>query len=82
MRVTLDRIGNSRGVRLPKAIIEQCGFELGIEMTVRGTEVVLSPAKPIREGWDERFREAAGVEPEAPLLGEFGTDWEDDGWTW
>ncbi|HZL35946.1 MAG TPA: AbrB/MazE/SpoVT family DNA-binding domain-containing protein [Tepidisphaeraceae bacterium] len=57
----LVRIGNSRGIRLPKAIIEQAGLEGAIEITVRGDRVILrssqNPENP-RAGWEEAIKKA------------------------
>ncbi len=46
----LVRIGNSRGIRLPKAVIEQVGLIDNVEVSVRGEEIVIRPAaeKPPR----------------------------------
>lgn len=56
MKVAPVKIGNSRGVRLPKAVLEQCGFTDEAELTVQKGRIVLAPAarKP-REGWEEAF---------------------------
>jgi len=52
MKVSLVKIGNSRGVRLPKAVLEQCGFGDTVEMTVQRGKVVLGkPDSKAREGW-------------------------------
>ena len=56
MKVSLIAIGNSRGIRLPKAVLEQCGFGDTVELTVeRGKVVLAQPAKRPREGWAEAF---------------------------
>lgn len=52
MLVPLIRIGNSKGVRLPKAVIEQAGLEDEIELEVKDGKVILSSAKPSRAGWE------------------------------
>jgi antitoxin MazE len=61
----LVRIGNSRGVRLPKAVIEQAGIIDGVEIAVRGDEVVLRPTgeKRPRAGWDAAFKKALAALP-------------------
>ena len=51
MLVTLIRIGNSKGVRLPKAVIEQAGLKDEIDLEVKDGKVILSPARPARAGW-------------------------------
>lgn len=56
MKAQLIKIGNSRGVRLPKALIDQLGLGKDIELEVREDEIAIRPAqrKP-REGWAESF---------------------------
>lgn len=49
MRTHIVRIGNSRGVRIPKALLEQAGFEK------EGAGDSL-PEK-VRDGWAESFAE-------------------------
>ncbi len=48
------KIGNSRGIRIPKAIIEQAkleGKELNIKIVKEG--LLVTPSKGHREGWKE-----------------------------
>jgi antitoxin MazE len=71
MQAKLVKIGNSRGVRLPKAIIAQAGLTDQIDIAVRRNEVILrsASAKP-RQGWDQAFRNAVASqgqdEPDGP----------------
>jgi len=53
MKTKLVRIGNSRGVRLPKPIIEQVGLLDEVELTVRDGAVVISASQSARHGWGE-----------------------------
>jgi antitoxin MazE len=60
MRAKLVRIGNSRGVRLPKAMIEEAGLGDDLELTVRDGEIVIARVKKkVREGWAEAARHMA-----------------------
>ncbi len=68
MKAKLIRIGNAQGIRLPKAAIEQCGFEGEVELRVEGRSLVLSPARAPRQGWDEVFAAMAERGDDAPLL--------------
>lgn len=40
------RIGNSRGVRIPRGLLEQAGLENDVEMSVHGNRLVIEPARP------------------------------------
>jgi antitoxin MazE len=56
VRAKLVRIGNSRGVRLPKAVIAEANLGDEVELIVRRDEVVLKRVRKVREGWAEDAR--------------------------
>ena len=67
MRMELVRIGNSRGIRIPKPLIEQCGLGKTVELRVENERLVISPERRPRQGWEEAFR-AAGPPASDELL--------------
>ncbi len=82
LKVAIVRIGNSRGVRIPKAMLEQCGFGDEVELSVRDGSLVLSnPAKP-RQGWEAAFAAACAEGKEVPLDPHVGTTWDEEEWEW
>jgi antitoxin MazE len=85
MRAKLVRIGNSRGVRLPKPILEASGLMDEIEIAVEAGRVVLTPAvRRPREGWAEEARRmVANGDGTDPFKGSATSDfWQGEGWTW
>jgi len=82
MKVDLIRIGNSRGIRIPKAIIEQCGFGDSVEVRVDRERLVITPDRRPRQGWKESFTKAKSrVDP--LLLGDLpANEFDRDEWTW
>lgn len=60
IRTKIVQIGNSRGVRLPKALIEQAGLTEEIELVAQDGEIVISSAGRPRRGWAEAAQSAAG----------------------
>jgi antitoxin MazE len=56
MKTRLVRIGNSRGVRLPKPLIEQAGLAEEVELHLRGNTIVIAPRPVPRAGWSEAAR--------------------------
>ena len=81
MKVSLIKIGNSQGIRIPKTLIEQCGFGDELELEVKGGGLLLRPAEPSRKGWEEVFQKKSV--PERPLLPDhLSEDWDDREWTW
>ena len=54
----LIRIGNSLGVRIPQAIIQQIGFkkDMNLVLKVTGDGLLISFEKQAREGWEQEFK--------------------------
>ena len=50
-RTKLVRIGNSRGVRIPKPLLEQAGLGDEIQLRVMDEGIMIEPAQGLREGW-------------------------------
>lgn len=55
MEAKLVSIGNSKGVRLPKAMLVQTGMTERIEIEARGHSIILKPIKEPRSGWEASF---------------------------
>lgn len=53
MLTKLIRIGNSQGVRIPKAVIAQAHLGEDLDIEVRGEAVVIRPAHRLRDSWAE-----------------------------
>jgi antitoxin MazE len=57
MKTRLVRIGNSRGIRLPKPLIEEAGLPESVELRVRDGAITITPAIGARAGWTEAARQ-------------------------
>jgi antitoxin MazE len=68
MKAELIRIGNSQGIRIPRAVIDQCGFGRRVEMRVEGENLIITRTKAPRSGWDEAFKAMAEQGDDAPLF--------------
>jgi len=53
MKTRLIRIGNSRGIRLPKPLIEEAGLSEEVELRVRQGGILIAPTEAPRTGWAE-----------------------------
>ncbi len=82
MKARLVRIGNSRGVRLPKPLIEEAGLTDEVEVRVRdGAIVIMSTARP-RYGWGEAARQMRQRGEDRLLEEPTPTHFEDEDWKW
>jgi antitoxin MazE len=84
MKGSVTRIGNSRGLRIPKPLLEQCGLEDQVELEVRNGELIVRPARRPREGWDEAFHAMAERGDDALLDqgAQSRTEWDREEWQW
>ncbi len=83
MRTELVRIGNSRGIRIPKPVIEQCRLGDTVELRIEKDRLVISPHRAPRQGWDEAFRAAGSPENDKLLLESFPPNkFDREEWKW
>ena len=84
MRVHLVRIGNSRGIRIPKALLDELGLDGEIDLEIRSGKLVLSRARGPREGWDEAFAAMASRGDDRLFHGEQlkASSWDEKEWEW
>jgi antitoxin MazE len=83
MKTELVRIGNSRGIRIPKPLIEQCGFGKEVELRIENERLVISPKRSARGDWEERFRAAGPSDQDERLLQTAGgNQFDREEWEW
>jgi len=58
MNVRVVQIGNSRGIRIPQQVLDRCGIDNAVDLTVEGTKIVLSPVKTKpRHDWEQQAKQ-------------------------
>ena len=84
MKTNLVRIGNSRGIRIPKPVIEQCGLGGEVEMVVHNNELVIRSSTCAREGWRGAFAHMSELGDDELLdrVAETPTTWDTEEWEW
>ncbi len=75
MKASIVKIGNSKGIRIPKALLDETKLGPEVELTVRGNEIIIT--KPGVKPY---------VNPEAFLSQQAFSDWlrpeEDEAWAY
>jgi antitoxin MazE len=82
VRTRLVRIGNSRGVRLPKSLIAQVGLTDEIELHVRDGAIILERAISARSGWEEAAKEIRKRDKDRLLDPVSSTHFDEEEWEW
>ena len=82
LQVAIRAIGNSKGVVIPKIILEQSGVEGVVEMSVDGEKIILSkPKNTVRKYWAQDAQNLVRAGEDELVLGDFANT-EDGDWVW
>jgi antitoxin MazE len=82
MITQIRRVGNSRGIIVPKPMLKEAGLEKQAEITLsRGTIVLRKPRRNPRQGWAEASRRIAEAGDDKLIWPEFG-NWDDGDLKW
>lgn len=83
MQIDIINIGNSKGLRLPKGILKQCGIEQTVNVKVQDHTLIITPCSPLRKGWQEAFQKMASCEDDCLLDEDHSiTLWDETEWQW
>ncbi|MBO6536913.1 MAG: AbrB/MazE/SpoVT family DNA-binding domain-containing protein [Balneolaceae bacterium] len=80
MKTKLIKVGNSKGVRIPKPMIEEAGLSDEIELILDKNRIILQSMQSSRAGWSKAFLEAEEIHEEPTTY--FANDWDEEEWTW
>jgi antitoxin MazE len=82
MKAHLVQIGNSRGVRLPKPLIEQAGLGDEVELHIQNGAIVISRADKTRTGWAEAAARSNKSGDDALIDPLTSTRFDEEEWEW
>ena len=57
MQLAVVSIGNSKGIRIPKTILDKYQISDVVDVEMRDDALVLRPVRKPRDGWEEAFRQ-------------------------
>ena len=60
MEVSIVQIGNSKGIRFSKTIIEKYNFRDKVDLILEKDQIVIKPLTRPRKGWEKAFKEMSG----------------------
>jgi antitoxin MazE len=84
MKTRIVRFGNSRGLRIPKLLLDQTGLSGEVEIAAADNALIIRPIRRPRDGWEEAFQKMvergddAILDDVLPSL----SQWDEDEWEW
>ncbi len=82
MKTRLIRIGNSRGIRLPKPLIAQAGLTDEVELHVREGAIVIEATSKPRGGWAQAAKDMHECDDDLLLDPPAPTQFDEKEWEW
>lgn len=57
MEVAIIKIGNSKGIRFSKTIIEKYNLRDKVDLILEKGQIIIKPLSKPRKGWEKAFKE-------------------------
>ncbi len=80
MEAKIIRIGNSKGLRLSKTILDQYDIKDKVELVLEKDFIVVKPISNPREGWDREFLRMRKNGDDRLLIDDVFDDEQFEGW--
>ena len=85
MKTKVVKIGNSRGIRIPKSLIDESGLKSEVDLEVIDGQIIIKSISQSRESWDSAFKKMAKNKDDSLLdsvtLTQQST-WDKEEWEW
>jgi antitoxin MazE len=80
MELPIIQIGNSKGLRLSKAILDSYGIGNSVELVLEKGYLKIVPLSKPRKGWESKLKKMAEAGDDALLIDDVFEDEEPGGW--
>lgn len=74
METSIIKIGNSKGLRLSKTILEKYNIKDKVELILEKGHIILKPVETPRINWEKQFKEMAENGDDALLINDVFED--------
>jgi len=83
MKAKVIKIGNSKGIRIPKPMLQECGLGEEVELVVNEDKIIIYPINKVRGGWEEAYKNMADIGDDDLIdQANIQTAWDEDEWEW
>jgi antitoxin MazE len=82
MKASVVPIGNSKGIRIPKTVLEECKIQNEVIMEVEGDTILIRPVKrKPRKDWEKAFKRMRAQKDDQLLIKD-SIDLDVPDWEW
>jgi antitoxin MazE len=74
MEISVIKIGNSKGFRLSKAVIEKYNIKDKVELILEKGYIILKPISNPRKGWEKQFKKMSEMGDDQLLINDVFSD--------
>lgn len=83
VKTKVVRIGNSRGIRIPKVILDQYHIIDEVELETKEDCVIIKSSHIAREGWDQAFKKMRENQEDTLLIDDgLSNEFDEEEWEW
>jgi antitoxin MazE len=84
MKTHLIQIGNSRGIRIPKSLIEEYQLNGEIELIPSRSGLLITASSKPRDGWEEAFKNSSAGQKDAESSAwqTISNKFDNEEWSW
>ena len=81
MEVSIIPIGNSKGIRLSKTLLEKYNIKDTVELILEKGYIILKPKANPRKGWEKAFKKMHENQDDKPLMADIFEDENFEEWS-
>jgi len=82
MKAQIIKIGNSRGIRIPKPLLEESNLEGEVDLEVIDEGLLIKSTNPPRHGWEAAFQSLAENDDDDLIMDDGGSQFDMENWRW
>lgn len=81
MDISVVQIGNSKGIRLSKTLLEKYNIKDTVELILEKGYIILKPKANPRKGWEKAFKKMHENQDDKPLMSDIFEDENFEEWS-
>ncbi len=82
MKTQIIKIGNSKGIRIPKPLLKQSNLDGEVELEVTDDGLLIKSSGKPRASWAKAFQEMSENDGDELIIEDLSNTYEKENWRW